>query len=275
MFSSQSFGVSGSQAASQDMGATPDAKRAKQEEKLTCLPVTLCMVEAAMAQSKHSDDGAVRFHNTEPGMILLVGLVESLEQQAASLEFSFNDTTGRMRARHYTNEHDGALEGVAAGKYVSMAAQLRTSPFVHLSVTSMQVVRSADELSYHMIEAAHAALKLRAGPSMKKMGLSTPEKLPVPPKRDYMDVSPPAAPVISVAPTPQKGSQALQGTALSSAVVTFMKERGEVSEEGVTVIDVCTRLAPAARADIVSLLQKLVADGEAYNTIDDDHFAAL
>merc|ERR1719336_3828 len=100
-------------------------------------------------------------------MLILIGVVESLLRQGSSLEFTVNDATGRMKARHFVTEP--ALKGfddIVPGRYVSMYGNVRTAPIVHFAVAGLRVVRSADEISYHMIECAHAATKLRkSGPA--------------------------------------------------------------------------------------------------------------
>lgn len=262
---------------------------AKQEEKLTCLPVTVRMVEMA----KRSDDGAIQIHGSEPGMLVLVGMVENIRASTTTgLDFSFNDSTGRIQARYYLQDESG-LAGIEAGVYVTMAAQLRTSPTVHLSVTAMKPVRSADEVSYHMIEAVLAALRLQAprstGASMLQRS-STPQ-----PKRvsAEMDRSPPKglsampmgysvttasalpAQAFVTAPVAIKGSQPLQGDALKNGIIEFLKKEGEGLEEGISSSAVCARMAPAKPTDVIYELQVLVSEGEVFNTIDDNHFSSI
>jgi len=62
-----------------------------------------------------------------------------------------------------SGEPDSVLSSVEPGKYIIVAGQVRTSPELHMTAVNARLVRSADEVSYHMIEAAHAALKLQRG----------------------------------------------------------------------------------------------------------------
>merc|ERR1712166_92807 len=109
------------------------------------------------------DGGELRIHGEEPSMLVLVGQVESLVKQAASMEFTLNDSTGRIKARHFfpNSEPRPELERLESGSYVSVVASVRTAPTLHLGVQFITIVQSADEISYHMIESAHAALKLQ------------------------------------------------------------------------------------------------------------------
>merc|ERR1719191_2250580 len=124
----------------------------------------------------------------EPSILILVGAVEDLSQQAASSEFVLNDGTGRIRAKYFASGSENAFSGIDSGRYVSLAAQLRTVPEPHLSVTAARPVRTADEISYHMIECAHSMLKLQRG----NVEPTTPEKKKVPVSSEAdVGISPP------------------------------------------------------------------------------------
>merc|ERR1712110_1067990 len=119
-----------------------------------------------------------------------VGAVENMAQQAACTEFHLNDGTGRIRAKYFASGSENVFSGLAPGQYVSLAAQLRTTPEPHLSVTAARAVRTADEISYHMIECAHSMLKLQRGnvepvtPEKKKLSVPEVDLKVSPPKMD-------------------------------------------------------------------------------------------
>merc|ERR1719384_1606354 len=97
-------------------------------------------------------------------MILVVAVVESVARQAASLEVTLNDATGRMKGRWFvTDPQEGELDRIVPGSYVSAFGEVRASPVQHLALKGMRPVDSADEVSYHMIEVAHCALQLQRG----------------------------------------------------------------------------------------------------------------
>merc|ERR1712232_507622 len=110
-----------------------------------------------------------------------------LSQQAASSEFVLNDGTGRIKAKYFASGSENAFSGIDSGRYVSLAAQLRSVPEPHLSVTAARPVRTADEISYHMIECAHSMLKLQRG----NVEPVTPEKKKVSVPEVDLKVSPP------------------------------------------------------------------------------------
>merc|ERR1719210_3280517 len=96
MFSS-SFSQGSAMAFGTQIQNTPP--KAKAEDRQTCLPVMAKVVAAAAANLQSGEDLCI--HGQEVATVLLVGVVEQLVEQAASLEFVLNDSTGRLRIRQY------------------------------------------------------------------------------------------------------------------------------------------------------------------------------
>jgi len=236
---------------------------------MTCLPVTVRSVQAAVSKSADAG-GDVLFYGVEPGMLVLVGFVESLVRQGSSLELLLNDSTGRMKVKHFTQSDEGdSLEGIAPGRYVTMYGQVRTAPAVHFAATGLRLVQSADEVSYHMIESAHAALKLE---KEKSADPPTPG-----PKAAYvasasqpMALSPPKA--LPADPVPN-GPLSAEG--LRDAVVAFFTKENAGRPEGMTLATLFQQFPSSSSAEVRKLVDALVSDGEVYTTIDDDHFAIV
>lgn len=276
------FGSSQSQvpAVTQADVSADDRRQPRQEEPLTCIPVTVRAVEQGLAQTADRDE--FRVHGVEPGMIVLVGAVENMSKPGGvSLEFTLNDGTGRMRVRYFLTE-EGAmqgLEGMSSGCYVSIVGQARKAPSPHISVTCMNLVSSADEVSYHMVEAAHAFLKLQKGPSTS-VELRTPAKQR---PAEAVDITP-------LSPPKDEKPKSYQATATVSASVlgqhmplkpdlrqlalNFVK-RDETGPEGAALSDIVAHLAPAGATEVRLVLEGLQTDGEIYNSIDENHFSAL
>lgn len=267
MFSSSSF----SSPVLESATPAPEvaAKKPRQEERQTCLPVTVRAIQHAVEQ-RADTGGELRFHGSEAGVLLLVGLVEAMTRQAASVELSLCDGSGRIKARHYTSDQSGDLAALAPGCYVSVFGSVRTAPETHFAVAGMSLVQSADEVSYHMIETAYAALKLQKGrpepvtPAPKKSVLE--EAAPSPQKPSKATVEAPAAAV------PKEG---LTGSGLRKAVLGFIQKEGEGKAEGVSLAAVCKHVDPVPAADVSAALEKLVDAGEIFTTIDDEHFLCV
>uniref|UniRef100_A0A7S1LE29 Replication protein A C-terminal domain-containing protein n=1 Tax=Alexandrium catenella TaxID=2925 RepID=A0A7S1LE29_ALECA len=250
-------------------------KKARQEDKQTCLPVTVRSIELALEQRTDAG-GELRFHGSEPSALLLVGLVEQMSRQVASIEFTLGDATGRIRARHYASGRQQTdLDSLEPGRYVSVFGTVRTAPEVHLAVAGMSLVESADEVSYHMIEVAYSAVKLLSGRTDAM--LTSPQKLQStgaefsPPKTEK-----PAALAgegdIQAAAVPK---DRLSGSALKKAVLRFIEKEGAGKPEGVAFPTVCGHLDATPADDVSAALEKLVQAGEIYTTIDDGHFQRI
>jgi len=262
-------------------------KAKRQEDKQTCVPITARIIESAI---KSMEGGALRIHGEEPSMVLLVGQVESLVKQAASLEFTLNDSTGRVKARHFfpNQEARPELDKMENGCYVSVVANVRTAPTVHLGVQFMTIVQSADEISYHMIEAAHATVKLQqASKDPSTPAAKRPVASPMTAGSQGQSWSPdvamsPAKEVkeaVNVAPVPMSLASAkvkLAGDELKNAIIEFLRKEGEASGDvGVSLAQVGAGLAATPAADIKSCLAFLLEEGDVFTTIDDDHFQTV
>jgi len=152
---SQSFGLTNSLPATQAA-----AKPARQEEVETCMPATVRMAQEA-AMGPVSEAKNVFVHGKEVGVMLLVGMVEEIAKQGSSMEFSINDGSGRMKVKYYvTTELPADLASLQVGDYIKAVGSVRAAPSPHLSAVVLKKVASYDEVSYHLIEVAYAALKI-------------------------------------------------------------------------------------------------------------------
>jgi len=275
--------------------AAPAKREAKKEDRVSVLPVTVRLLEDVAAKAKASGaEGAPEIHGSEPGMLVIVGCVESMTKQTSSVEFVLNDATGRIRARYFGNEGDAQLSNVEVGKYVSAVGMLRTSPALHLSVQNVRFTRSADEISYHMIEAAHAMLKLTRpqptaqAPTSSFAMIATPEPkkaVPAPVSDVKMEVVTPekeqAAPAAFSAPAEAPAAtavagKAMEGAPLRDAILKILKEEQTAGrEEGMHKDALCARLVPTPQAQVVAAVQALVEGGDVYDTISEEHFACF
>jgi hypothetical protein len=236
------------------------------------------------------ESGELRIHGEEPSMVLLVGQIESLVKQAASLEFVLNDSTGRVKARHFfpNQEARPEFDKLESGSYVSVVANVRTAPTVHLGVQFMTVVQSADEVSYHMIEAAHAAVKLQ----QTSKDPSTPAaKRPVASPMTAGSQGPTFSPdvamspakevkeTVNTAPAPMSVASAkvkLAGEELKNAIIELLRKEGPAAgDSGVGLTQVDAGLEATPLADIKGCLANLLDEGDVYTTIDDDHFLTV
>jgi replication factor A2 len=278
---SQGFGYGDATAPTQDA-----PKRARQEDKQTCIPVTVRVLQDAV--SRHADSQEVLIHGTEASIVSLVGVVESLVEQSTMLEFQLNDGSGRMKVRYYSTGA-AAVEGLAAGRYVNVVGNLRTAPSAHVSAMSIRQVTAADEVSYHMIEVAHAAVSLRNPTKSAPFAASTAAVDPITPAKQGLGMGFTAAPASTLspakveapAPTPEPPAVPLQTPPkadLRSSVLSILQQVNDSgNEEGINVSGLLAKLAPgqATSQKVQDVMSQLVQEGDVFNTIDEQHFAVL
>jgi len=316
MFGSQGFGASSlgsmdSTAPTQSFSSDA-AKRPRPEVKETCLPVTIRSIEAAFERRGETGE-ELKFHGcAEAQMVLVVAAVESVSRQAASLEVSLNDATGRIKGRWFLSDpSDSALERIVPGCYVSAFGEARASPVQHLALKGVRPVESVDEVSYHVIEAVHAALKLQstaramnekepATPAPKKERVDDATAMPAdisPEKKQqgaFVAAANPyaaaaamegvddaaavtttkpadAAPLVAPVMAP-KGPPA--GAELREAVLAMLRDVA-VGPEGMHLDAIAQKASGAGVADVRAIVNELVDDGELYSTITEEHFAAV
>jgi len=265
------LGTSQSFAFTPAIPADPMAKKPRQEEKQTVLPVSIRLLETAAARAAASESGSISIHGSEPGMLLLVAVVEAWMQQSMSVEFRINDGTGRLKARYYiTDRQLKDVEGLGAGQYVSLFGNVRTAPEFHFAVAGIRPVRTADEVSYHMIEVVHTAMKLQRCTSTAQ-----PKSPKTPEPKQLESLSNGAIPASSTLELQTPVKTVLEGAALRTAVLDYLKTEGDGKPEGLEFDAVCTRFQPAASASVREALDHLVDAGDVFTTIDDMHYSCV
>jgi len=244
-----------------------------------------------VAASQRGDAKEVLIHGCEPAFIVLVGVVEKMVRQSASVEFELNDTTGRIKARKYFTEQWPELDDIVPGRFVSIVGSIRLLPELHVSAQCLRLVTSPDEISYHMIESAHAAVKLRKNdpepqtPAPKRP-IATPQTSSVIATLNHgsheaahspeKDVRPCALPETSLSQVVQSSApkSAFSGHDLSEAVMSFLRN-SQGGAAGESMASLLAHLAPTSAKDVRDCLAKLNDEGFIYSTIDDDHFAVV
>lgn len=268
-------------------GGGGERPKQRGEDKQTCLAVTVRSIENAMQEEEPS------FFGSQPELLILVASVESVTKQPSNLDLVVNDATGRIRVRQFLSGDtpDAEHEGIEVGRYVHMSGQARSKPEPHFVAQSVRLVKSADEVSFHAIEAAHSALRLQRGPQAAP-AQTTPVKAQAPAGADLAApaLTPPKAPEPTaveapavefttrvVAPTVALAAPAaLSGAALREALAAFLVEEGEAKGEvGCSRGELLARFKAASEAEVNGLLSEMISDGEAITTIDDDHFQAV
>merc|ERR1719265_2350201 len=175
-------------------------------------------------------------------MIVVVGAIEELNRQQASMEFVLNDSTGRMKARFFYPS-DLKLDGVQNGTYVSAVGVLKIQPTVHFSLVALHPVQSADQISYHMIEVAHASLRSK-GKMSSKVGGSPQQEAPSVVPRPLVSTS--GVTPQAMQPVPASAPQlppAVESRPLKERITDFLSQT--TNAEGVALTDLNTQFSTA------------------------------
>jgi len=242
-------------------------------------------MEVAVAQRAEGGED-LKFFGTEPSTLIIVAAVESVARQSTGLELTLNDATGRIKARYFvTDPQPGHLESIVPGRYISAFGSVRSAPAMHFAINGIRLVESADEVSYHMIECAYAALRLQHGPkepmtpAPKRVAPQAAPELTPQKELSGVPAATPVAAATSAAPQasapvePAKPAGPLGGAELRAAVLEAV--RAEEGPEGLALGDLFTKFASASQSQIREIVDGLVSDGEIFGTIDEEHFSAV
>jgi len=233
------------------------------------------------AAASQAPGGDLRVDGRAANMMVVVGAVEELNRQQASMEFVLNDSTGRMKARFFFPS-DLKLDSVQNGIYVSAVGVLKTQPSVHFSLVALHPVQSPDQISYHIIEVAHASLRSKGkiATTTKASGFSSAQKdAPATVPRPLVSTSGPvpqpmSQPMEIVKPSPTPvASATVESGPLTEQITAFL--RTQENPEGVAIAVLNTRFSTAGSEAVKAAIKELLDDGSAYTTIDDDHFAVV
>jgi len=294
------FQFGATQGLTQGIAATQtDVKKSRPDEKQQVLPVTIRSVEHALLNNKVADNDSLSFYadagsqGCEPAQIVVVGQIEKLSKQATSVEFIVNDGTGRMKARYFFSDTDSTedpAKSIEEGMYVSGVGAVRTMPQAHLGLIVLRQVSSADEVSYHMIECAHAAMRILRGPQQNTGYAPTQPQVVQQPAQSQTFASPVKQPaprtptVAATAPSDpaklQTVSSVCNAATLQASVLDVVKSQGDAAGDmGVSISQVLVVLKGngnmAGEQEVRKALEQLVDSADLFVTIDDDHFQAL
>jgi len=267
-------------------------RAARAEDKQTCLPATVRMIQDAVLQQQADGSSDLSIHGLQVGVVTLVGVVEKLNKHSANLEFILNDATGRIVVKHYLSDISSSiLDSVSSGGYVSAVGSVRTSPSLHVSTLQLCPLESADAISYHMTEAAHAAVKLSRANGRQVTEPTTPDKrmakvdvsesmLAKRPHGDSSEIQTPHKVAQQETPVFAAPHTVVDVTTsapqdLRARILDVLRREGEGKEQGVHLDTLVQHLKSVSRDDVQQELGELMDAGEVYPTISEEHFAAM
>jgi len=284
------FGATASSTVADTNSSNQRAARA--DDKQTCLPATVRMIQDAALQQQAEGSSDLSIHELQVGVVTLAGVVEKLNKHSANLEFILNDATGRVIVKHYLSDNSSSiLDSITSGAYVSAVGSVRTSPSLHVSTLQLCPLETADAISYHMIEAAHAAVKLLRANGRKVTEPTTPDKrmakadasesmLAKRPHGDSSEIQTPhkvahQEPQVFTAPHNVVDMTVSAPQDLRARILDVLRREGEGKEQGVHLDTLVQHLKSGSRDDVQQEVGKLMDAGDVYPTISDEHFAAM
>jgi len=271
---------------------TTNQRAARAEDKQTCLPATVRMIQDAAVQQQADGSSDLSIHGLQVGVVTLVGVVEKLNKHSANLEFILNDATGRIVVKHYLSDSSSSiLDSFSSGGYVSAVGSVRTSPSLHVSTLQLCPLETADAISYHMIEAAHAAVKLSRASGTTVREPTTPDQrmakvdasesmLAKTPHGDSLEVQTPHKVAQQETPALTVPHNVVDVTMsapqdLRARILDVLRREGEGKEQGVHLDTLVQHLKSVSRDDVQQKVGELMDAGDVYPTISDEHFAAM
>jgi len=273
MFGAPSFGASQGFTMGATQAQTPEGKK-RPDEKSSCLPVTIRVIENSIADAAGTG-GELKVFGEEPTMVILVAAVEEVNKQSTSMELLLNDGTGRLKARYFVSDSFStkAMEEIVVGKYIHVFGNIRTAPMNHFAILGFRPVHSADEVSHHTIEVAHTYLKLQkeANDPATPVKISQPTAATMEAPAATENLSPPK--VTEAPQAPQEVAPTI--TDLRAALFAYLeKESPSRGETGVALGEIFKQFSSKAEDQVRTQLNDLVEEGEVFTTIDDEHFAS-
>lgn len=138
----------------------PEDQRPEVPESGPVLPMTICRLKLGQRSSRN---GTVRVCGFTPDTIVLVGIVDKVWWVGKTRNIILNDASGRLHVR-FPHNSGAAIMGPLRGRYIVIAGRARMEWSCggwDFDAENARRIVSADEVSYHVIEACHSLLSLQ------------------------------------------------------------------------------------------------------------------
>ncbi|KAI8998628.1 replication protein A subunit RPA32 [Trametes punicea] len=237
-------------------------------------PVTLKqLVDATQA---HSDAEWV-IGDVEVGQVTTIAQVLSVQPQTTNYIYLLNDGTANMEARQWVDanadEEGSNREDIKEGIYVRVLGSLKVfGNKRYITATHIKPCKGADELFFHILEAATVTLIFERGPPPR----------PSEGAHALMNRTNGNAPGQSAYTAQSTGSAATAAQfahlpPLQRQIISFLLSQPK-SDEGVHVAAIARHIITSGGnvgdANLISeALDSLMDQGHVYSTIDDSHFS--
>eukprot|EP00466_Bigelowiella_natans_P009008 jgi/Bigna1/48084/estExt_Genewise1.C_220046 len=229
--------------------------QAKRNQSLT--PVSIKQLHEA----KQPDQMTFTVDDKQVSQVKLVGMILSVDVQAANTNYTIDDGSAQIEVRIYTND-DNQLDlnsGCREDVYVKVVGNLRDIGGNRM-VVAFQVhpIKSFNDITLHHLDVIHTHLKNVKGPLDAKGNLVVNSAPMMQTNQNYDAV--------------EGGSNEDGMEAYQAAVLKVFAIHSKNKERGTSISEAMEKLPNYTPAQIREAVEFLSGEGHLYSTIDEDHY---
>jgi len=198
---------------------------------------------------------AVKVADTPVNMVVLCGIVRSVEESSSKTTYIIDDHTGVIQVTQFHEEEDTAGAGVAEGLYARVHCTVRNSHGTPTALAfKIQQIEDHNMITTHMLEVIHHRLKLQQIHQKKEGGAEVGA----------------TQPVLANSSLQEKTGGGSAAELVCNAIRSFG------SNSGVNEAMMQQALAGKLSANVIKdTVRSLLCDGMIYSTTDEDHFLVI
>jgi len=246
-------------------------------KKVRSIPVSVKVALESAFGAKDATDLPLVF-DVPSKYIEVVGQLEAITVETASLSCIANDGTGSISARQYFEQSTSeagevnGFEDYIVGSFVRIVGALRTGNDPYISINQIKRVTSANEVSYHIINSCSSYIDIVeekdgtfGATPLKSFNRSVLSQLNSSVKAEAQTTSEKI----------QEVKTTMSASAIRDNVLNFIRS-GNGTQWGHSAQDVESKFRGVLQdGDIKRALEQLVDDALIYDTGDENHFKAI
>ena len=247
---------------------SPDKKSRRSYDEQTLIPVTISMTFKARPDSSGGDDTLTLEDGRPLHSVKIIGAVRNADIQSTNIMFTLEDGTGALDVKQWLDDNDSDViaerkkKNAKEGIYVKVIGQIKDyDGKKQLVANSVHPLSSGDELTRHLLEVMYSAEKFKRADSIVSAPIMQPMQ-----NNNGMAFNNNNS---GVQPKMEGGNT---GAAIKERVLQILRDNGNDSEEGVSIVRCIEGLTDFPEADIRQAVESLSEEGVVYSTIDENFF---
>mmetsp|Transcript_86961 Transcript_86961/g.130371 ORF Transcript_86961/g.130371 Transcript_86961/m.130371 type:complete len:278 (-) Transcript_86961:155-988(-) len=233
-------------------------------DEQTLIPVTIQMAMEAQLDASGGDGSLVLSDGRPVSMVKLVGAVRSVNEQSTNVLYNLEDGTGLMDVKQWVDDNDCTAvldirkETLRDNLYVKVIGQIKDYDGRKMIVANtVRPLTTGNELTHHFLEVAHSSEKSKRAGTIVAPSFSA---------NNGVGFGSMAGGMIGE-------KSASTGSALTDAVLEFIRGQDDAGDETGVGVDTCVSAMPNySPADIRNAVASLSEEGHIYSTISEHHF---